>query len=54
MKKLLIMYFSPLLCYVLPLRSRYSYQHLVLKQPQYTLELQLGPDPPPQKHIQSQ
>ena len=32
--KLLIMYFSPLPCYLVPLRPKYSPQHPILKHPQ--------------------
>ena len=34
--KLLIMYFPPLFCYLIPLRSKYSPQHPILKHPQPT------------------
>ena len=34
--KLLIMWFSPLPCHIIPLRPKYSPQHLVLKHPQPT------------------
>ena len=34
--KLLIMYFSPLLCYLAPLTPKYSPQHPILKHPQPT------------------
>ena len=34
--KLLIMYFSPLTCYLIPLRPKYSLQHHILKHPQPT------------------
>ena len=32
--KLLIMLFSPLICYIIPLRPKYFPQHPVLKHPQ--------------------
>ena len=38
--KLLILLFSPLLCYLVPLRSKYSPQHPTLKHPQPTFHPQ--------------
>jgi len=35
------MQFSPLLCYLVPLRPKYSPQHIILKQPQHIFDVLL-------------